>query len=112
LTDEANKKRICYAPAVPTRSCIVSFRGASGIRHSVDVEAETLYEAVVLGVARFRKDIWGEAIAGGTALDVEVRDPPTRHSLTLHQVERWLASPGTPSDAGKKAKLRVLLVQT
>jgi len=96
---------------VTLRACTVSFRGASGIRHSIDVEAETLYEAAVMAVTRFRRDIWGEAVAAGTTLEVEVREPSTKHSLTLQQVERWLASPGTPHEASKKAKMKLMLVK-
>jgi hypothetical protein len=103
---------VIACPAVGVRWCTVSYRGVSGIRHSVDVEAETLYEAAVIAVARFRQDIWGEAVASGTALEVEVREPSTKHSLTLQQVERWLASSGTPADASKKAKLKMMLVQS
>ena len=40
------------------RSCTVSFRGPSGITHSVDVQAETLYEAAALGVSLLKKDGW------------------------------------------------------
>jgi len=97
---------------VAVRTCTVSFTGPSGIRHSVDVEAESLYEAAVLATCRFRKDIWGEAVASGTTLDMEIREPATRHSLTLKQVERWLASPGSPYDASRKAKLKLMLVQS
>jgi hypothetical protein len=97
---------------VPTRSCVVSFTGVSGIRHSVEVTAESLYEAAVLAVTRFRQDIWGETIGPGTKLDIDVRDAPTtHHSLTLQQVERWLASPGSPYDASRKARLKLMLVQ-
>jgi hypothetical protein len=96
---------------VAVRVCTVSFRGVSCIRHSVEIEAETLYEAVVVAVTRFRKDIWGEAIGPGTPLDVEVREPSTTHSLTLQQVERWLAASSAPYDASKKAKLKLMLVK-
>ena len=93
------------------RSCTVSFRGVSGIRHSVEVEAESLYEAAVNAVCRFRDDVWGEQVAHGTELEIEVREPSTRHSLTLHQVERWIASPGSPYETARKAKLKLLLTQ-
>jgi methyltransferase (TIGR00027 family) len=88
---------------VPIQARTVSFRGVSGTTHSVDVEAETLYAAVVLAVQRFRKDIWGEAIGNGTPLEVEIREAPTKHPLTLGQVERWLASPGTLLETSRKA---------
>ena len=93
------------------RACTVSFRGVSGIRHSVDVEAESLYEAAVSAVCRFRQDIWGEQVGIGTELEIEVREPSTRHALTLQQVERWLASPGSPYEMARKAKLKLLLTQ-
>ena len=94
------------------RSCSVSFVGVSGIRHTVTVDAETLYEAAVHAVTRFRHDIWGEAVVSGTTLEIEVREPAMKHSLTLQQVERWLASPGNPYDASRKAKLKMMLVQS
>ena len=40
------------------RACTVSFKGVSGVRHSIDVEAESLYEAAIKAVARFREDPW------------------------------------------------------
>ena len=55
---------------------VVSFQDAHGIRHPADVEAESLYEAVVLAVKRFREDIWSERIISATKVDVEIR----RHS--------------------------------
>jgi hypothetical protein len=51
---------------VAVRTCVVSFVGPSGIRHSVEVEAETLFEAAVLAVTRFRQNIWGKAVTAGT----------------------------------------------
>ncbi len=50
-------------------ACIVSFVDLDGIRHSVEVEAEGLYEASVLGLCAFRKH---ELEPGGlTQLEVE-----------------------------------------
>ena len=94
------------------RACIVSFTDARGIRHSADVEAESLYEAVILAVKRFRQDPWMEPVGEATVLDVEIREPCTKHSLTLRQVERWLGGPtSNPSEASRKAKLKMRLVQ-
>ena len=99
--------------AVGVRCCTVSFRDVRGIRHSVDVEADSLYEAAVLAVSRFRQDPWAGQVVAGTQLDVEVREPPTRHTLSLQQVERWLgAATATPGEASKKARLKIMLVQS
>jgi hypothetical protein len=97
---------------VPPRLCAVSFTDVRGIRHTVEVEAESLYEAAVLGVRRFRKDPWIERVGEATVLDVEVREPSARHAISLAQVERWLsgATPN-PSEASRKARLKMMLVQ-
>jgi hypothetical protein len=45
-------------------------------------------------------------------LHVEVREPSTKHAITLQQVEPWLAGATTkPTEASKKAKLNMMLVQ-
>ena len=94
------------------KTCAVSFSGPSGIRHSVEVEAESLYEAAVLGVRRLNQNIWSENVGPATVLDIEVREPGSKHSISLQQVERWLAGATTnPNEASKKAKLKMMLVQ-
>ena len=92
------------------RSCTVSFRGPSGITHSVDVQAETLYEAAALGVALLKKDGWIEGLGPGTRLEIAVRGPATTHVLSVQHLQRWLDGvTKTPLDALRKAKLRQLL---
>ena len=55
---------------------------------------------------------WLEKIGPATVLDVEVRELPTKHSILLQQVERWLADATTnPNEASKQAKLTTMLVQ-
>lgn len=94
------------------RACTVSFKGTSGIRHGVDVEAESVYEAVVKAVARFRHDPWMEQVGAPTSLDVEIRDSSARHSVTLKQVESWLASTSpSPHVASKKVRLKMMLMR-
>ena len=51
--------------------CIVSFVDLDGIRHSVEVQAEGLYEAAVLGLAAFKNHNWQPGSV--VQLDVEVR---------------------------------------
>ena len=94
------------------RVCRVSFVDVRGIRHETEVEAESLYEAAVLSVQRFRNDPWIEPVGNATVLDVDVREPSTKHAISLQQVERWLAGATTnPSESLKKAKLKNLLVR-
>jgi hypothetical protein len=97
---------------VPARACSVSFVGISGIRHGVDVEAESLYEAAVKAVARFREDPWMEQVGNASTLDIEIRESSTKHAVTLRQVESWLASTSpSPHVASKKVRLKMLLMK-
>jgi|SRR6478735_9158873 hypothetical protein len=94
------------------KQCAVSFTDVRGIRHTADVEAESLYEAAVQGIRRLNQDPWIERIGPGTRLEVEVREPSARHILSVEQVERWLAgATANPTEATKKKKLKLLLVQ-
>jgi len=88
-------------------ACIVSFVDLDGIRHSVEVDAEGLYEASVLGICAFRKH---DLEPGGlTQLEVEVRSSVT-HTLTVTKVREWLQrGVRTPKEAILKDKLRTLL---
>jgi len=87
--------------------CIVSFVDLDGVRHSVEVQADGLYEAAVLGLCGFRKH---EVEPGAvTQLEVEVRSSVT-HTLTVTKVREWLQrGVRTPKEAILKERLRGLL---
>ena len=87
--------------------CIVSFVDLDGVRHSVEVEAEGLYEASVLGLCAFRKqDI---EPSGLTQLEVKVISA-VMHTLTVTKVREWLQrGVRTPKEAVQKERLRTLL---
>ena len=97
-------------PAVALRTCTVSFTGPSGIRHSVEVTAESIYEAAALGVSALRKSGWTDAIAPGTELEIQVREPATSHRLTVGQIRRWCDGVAvSPDETLKKRRLKQLL---
>ena len=60
--------------------CIVSFLDLDGVRHSVEVQADGLYEAAVLGLAAFKKHDLDLNPKGLAQLEVEVRTSIT-HTL-------------------------------
>ena len=51
----------------------MSFRDSAGITHSVDVTAESLFEAAASALCVFRKNNWLDPMSGATRLEVEVR---------------------------------------
>jgi hypothetical protein len=47
----ANKRRICYALHVVLRTCTVAVKDIRDVEHSIEVTAETLYEAIATALA-------------------------------------------------------------
>ena len=88
-------------------SCVVSFLDTEGLRHTVEVEAATLYEAAVLAMKTFKQhDCEPGPI---TKLEVEIRSSIT-HTVTPKKVHEWLnGGARTPKDAVMKERLRALL---
>ncbi len=93
-----------------TKACSVSFRGGSGVRHSIDLEAETVYEAAIRGVHLLKKDGWIDNIGPGTELEILVREPAKRHVVTIDQLRRWCdAITPSPAETIQRGKLKMLL---
>ena len=88
-------------------TCVVSFTDLEGLGHSVEVDAESLYEAAVLAIRTFRQHGCEPGLV--TRLDVQVRTAVT-HTVTLQKIEAWLsAGSRTPKEAVTKQRLRSLL---
>jgi hypothetical protein len=95
---------------VALRTCRVSFTGPSGVRHSVEVIAETIYEAAAPGISALKNSGWADAIAPGTELEVQVREPATSHRLTVQQIRHWCDGVAvSPDETLKKRRLKQLL---
>jgi hypothetical protein len=95
---------------VPLRACTVSFVGPGGVRHAVEVTAESLYEAAIVGVSLLQQEGWADAIAPGTAIDIQVRAPATTHSVTVAQLRRWCEGvAASPEEILRKRKLSAIL---
>jgi hypothetical protein len=71
---------------VPVRTCVVSFLGERGVRHSVEVSADTLYEAAAQAVAMFKQSEWASVIGPATELHIAVKNPETTHCVTISQI--------------------------
>ncbi|HYL17395.1 MAG TPA: hypothetical protein VEV20_01845 [Burkholderiales bacterium] len=92
------------------RACLVSFRGPTGVVHGVEVEAESLYEAAALGIARLRADGWCDQLAPGTPIEVRVTAPATTHTITLAQLRRWTEGvAASPDETLRKSRMKALI---
>jgi hypothetical protein len=95
---------------VAVRACVVSFAGERGVRHSVEVTAETLYEAAATALSIFRESEWADAVGPGTALQVTVKNPETTHSVTPSQIRRWCDGVAvSPDEVLKRRRVRTLI---
>jgi hypothetical protein len=92
------------------KNCRVSFKDIEGIVHSVEVQAETMYEAAVLGLKALKRSDWIEVIGPGTRIVIQVHEPPVEHFLMFAQLQRWLEGGATnPAELVKKKRLKELL---
>jgi len=95
----AKERRICYSGRVPIRSCKVAWKDLAGNDHTVDVTADSLYEAVGKALALLRQDDWVDQIGEGlTEVRVRVSQPAVEHRVRVQDFQRWLESQGrTPA---------------
>ena len=91
------------------RSCRVTIRDTEGIEHTAEVTAESLYEAVALGLRAIRQWSWVEEIGQNFTIRVLARDTPVEHTVEFH---KWLEQPPrSPRDITARARVREILGQ-
>jgi hypothetical protein len=83
----------------------------NGVEHTVEVTADTLYEAVAQGLRAFRDADWAADIGSGqTKIRVIVKQPEVEHTVRVRDFEQWLQSVGrSPAEMSLKTRLRELL---
>ena len=93
------------------RTCTVAVEDVQGVQHSVDVTAETLYEAIATALAALQKDNWvGEIGQGFTTVTVVVQQPPVKHEIKMKDFVSWLGRQGrSPAEVILKQKLEKIL---
>jgi hypothetical protein len=81
------------------------------IRHSVEVTAESLYEAGVVALSALRKAGWVEEHPGPAArLEIEVKEPSTIHTISVAPLQRWVSgSAKSPEERVRRDRMRQML---
>jgi len=89
----------------------VTISDPRGIRHSVEVTAEPLFEAGVIALSTLKKAGWVEDAPGpGTRLEIEVREPSVKHTVTVLQLQRWASGAArSPEEKMRRDRMRALL---
>jgi hypothetical protein len=89
------------------KQCVVSFVDFGGIRHSVEVQAGSMYEAAAAALESFQAH---DCSPGrGSDLEVQVRSAVT-HMLSVKKLEDWAnVSSASPRDAILKRRIKASL---
>ena len=92
-------------------TCLVSVVDLEGIEHSVNVTAETVYEAVALGLVALRQDEWvGEIGSGLTTISIVAQRPSVRHEIKARDFQSWLSRKNSsPAEVAVRARVEKLL---
>jgi hypothetical protein len=80
--------------------------------HAVEVDAETLYEAVAIAVSEFRQgEIPTSTPESGTEFCVAVLRKPIEHRIPLSKVQEWSkpSTKGGPAAHMARERIRKLL---
>jgi hypothetical protein len=64
----------------------VTLTDVRGVRHSVDVTAESVFEAA-LALEAMRRSPWLDVTARASMLEVVVLEPVVKHQVSVEQVE-------------------------
>lgn len=90
------------------KKCVVSFKDPDGFRHSVEIEAESLYEAISLAAYAFNEH--GCAPGFASEIQIEVKAPAVVHTVTLKRVMDWTEGGAkSPKERVLKERLKGLL---
>ena len=101
---------MCYSASVALRTCRAVVTDAEGVEHSVEILAESLFEAVGLALHALDRDQWVAEIPSPRAVKVSVREPAIEHLVPLPQFQSWLgATCRSPQEKILKERLQKLL---
>ena len=93
------------------RTCTVAVKDLRDVEHSIEVSAETLYEAIATALAVLQQDSWVEEIGQGFAtVTVVVQQPPVKHEVKMKDFVSWLGRQGrSPAEVVLKQKLERIM---
>jgi hypothetical protein len=71
----------------------VSLTDPKGVRHAVDVTAESLHEAAAMALVVYKQNGWTDPVGSAARLEVEVREPAVK--------AHWLGDADSPMAPGR-----------
>lgn len=94
------------------RTCRVTYRDAQGIEHTVQVTAQSLFEAVAQALRVFREHDWSDDPGGSASVVVTTKPAEVEHRVRIRDFQNWLESaPKGPAEMELKRRLRNILTR-
>ena len=111
LSEWRTKGEYATLSYVALRTCTVAVKDLRDVEHSIEVSAETLYEAIATALAALQHDSWvGEIGQGFATVTVVVQQPPVKHEVKMKDFVSWLGRQGrSPAEVVLKQKLERIL---
>jgi hypothetical protein len=96
---------------VGQKRCRVSVHDLEGTAHTVEVTADSLYEAVARGMKALQSKDWSAPGAfEASYIRVTVAEPEVTHQVSVKKFNEWLErSHGSPRDTIQRQKVRSIL---
>jgi hypothetical protein len=96
---------------VALKACTVVVHDLNETAHSLDLTAESLYEAIARALATLRGHDWvGDIGRGLTTVTVKIRHPEITHVVKVQDFENWLnRGCKSPAEMALKCRLRIML---
>ena len=93
------------------RTCRVTCRDAQGVEHTVQVTAQSLFEAVAQALRVFREHDWSdEPNSSSASVVVRIKPAEVEHRVRIKDFQTWLESaPRSPVEMALKRRLRDIL---
>ena len=87
---------------------MVTCRYPQGVEHTVEVSAQSLYEAVAQALRVFREYEWCDLALAASV--VRIRQPAVEHRVQIREFYNWLEAAGkSPAEMVLKSRLRDIL---
>ena len=88
-------------------------RDPQSVEHTIQVSAQTLYEAAAQALRIFREDDWCEDLSQSAgSLVVKISQPAVEHRVRIKDFTNWLDSAGkSPVEMALKNRLRDVLAK-
>jgi hypothetical protein len=101
---------MCYCGAVDFKACKVTIPDESGIRHTVEVTAASLYEAIAIAVSQIWKSQWKDFLANEGPIIVTTQNVPVNHCVDAKKFWDWTEGRGgAPRDVTRRRRIREIL---